>query len=183
MSFWFDHIKPHLYLDIRFKSESTNIYGLVCKKRNEKKKISNRSSSPRRAPSLLIFFSAVVSSSSRIAKKYGRRCFLCCSLGLLLSLPHLLPPHGNSLARPRRSAAHLPVAAFPWLLWPPLLAAELLPSPPLLASSRAHSSAHRVTLCPRHGACPAATVHDPSTPSLLLSSSSPSPMAPALPKS
>jgi hypothetical protein len=38
MSFWFDQVKPSLYVDTRFKSESTNIYGLVCKKRNEKKK-------------------------------------------------------------------------------------------------------------------------------------------------
>jgi hypothetical protein len=35
MSFWFDQVKPHLYLDNRFKSERTNIYGLLCKKKRE----------------------------------------------------------------------------------------------------------------------------------------------------
>jgi hypothetical protein len=41
MSFWFDQVKPHLYLDTRFKSESANIYGLVCKKERRNKKREN----------------------------------------------------------------------------------------------------------------------------------------------
>jgi hypothetical protein len=37
MSFWFNQVKPYLYLGTRFKYESTNKYRLLCKKKRKKK--------------------------------------------------------------------------------------------------------------------------------------------------
>jgi hypothetical protein len=172
MSFWFDQVKPHLYLDTRFKSESTNIYGLVCKKEEEIKKRNYPSRSyPTLAP-ILIFCTAALWSlaSSSIRSSLTRPHPLsslfrlwCARPWSLLRLDQAAPSHGVPRALLPCSSQAPSTSLHDHL--PPRLAhgrASLAPAARRRAGLKLHRAAVLISIShgarPQLGFCPCSPV-------------------------